>query len=88
MNVTRLITLDDAAALASLLRVNREFLAPWEPVRPEEYFTVEGQLARPPSTITCGSFVRIGMAPGYIAIAGRWQDHFIYQTLNSALPPT
>src|SRR6266545_6198553 len=137
MNVTRLITLDDAAALASLLRVNREFLAPWEPVRPAEYFTVEGQLAvvreglnacergttlphvivdddgavigritlnglelhrvqaetlldnvRSQRVLERTGFVRIGMAPGYIAIAGRWQDHFIYQTLNSAVPPT
>jgi len=176
VNVTRLITLDDAAALASLLRVNREFLAPWEPVRPEEYFTVEGQQAvvrealdacergttlphvivddtgavigritlngivrgpfrscsmgywlsadangrgyatravrelvrtafeelelhrvqaetlldnvRSQRVLERTGFVRIGMAPGYLAIAGRWQDHFIYQTLNSAVPPT
>jgi [ribosomal protein S5]-alanine N-acetyltransferase len=42
---TRLVTLDDAPALAELLRANRAFLAPWEPVRGDEYFTVEGQHA-------------------------------------------
>jgi [ribosomal protein S5]-alanine N-acetyltransferase len=41
----RLLTLDDAPVLAELLRVNRDFLTPWEPIRGEEYFTVDGQHA-------------------------------------------
>ncbi|NES16504.1 MULTISPECIES: GNAT family N-acetyltransferase [Micromonospora] len=45
MKITRLITPEDAPALAELLRVNREFLAPWEPVRSEDYFTAGGQHA-------------------------------------------
>lgn len=40
---TRLVTLDDLPALAALLRANREFFAPWEPIRGDEYFTVDGQ---------------------------------------------
>ena len=40
---TRRITLGDAPAIAELLRANREFLAPWEPIRPEGYTTVDGQ---------------------------------------------
>ena len=40
---TRLVTQEDAAALAALLVHSRWFLAPWEPVRGEEWFTVEGQ---------------------------------------------
>lgn len=40
---TRLITIDDAPVLAELLRTNRDFLAPWEPVRADDYFTVDGQ---------------------------------------------
>ncbi|MCW2917907.1 MAG: GCN5-related N-acetyltransferase [Actinomycetia bacterium] len=44
MSATRLVTLDDAPMLAELLRLNRDFLAPWEPVRGEDYFTVDGQL--------------------------------------------
>jgi len=40
---TRLATLDDAAMLADILRLNREALAPFEPERTEEYFTESGQ---------------------------------------------
>jgi ribosomal-protein-alanine N-acetyltransferase len=39
----RLISLNDAPVLADLVRTNRDFLAPWEPVRGEEYFTEAGQ---------------------------------------------
>lgn len=45
MNATRLIALDDAPVLAELLRVNRDFLAPWEPIRGEDYPSVDGQRA-------------------------------------------
>jgi len=45
MTVCRLITPADAAALAALVRANREFLAPWEPLREADYFTEAGQLA-------------------------------------------
>jgi [ribosomal protein S5]-alanine N-acetyltransferase len=38
------VTLDDAPALAEILRDSRAFLAPWEPVRTEAYFTAQGQL--------------------------------------------
>ena len=41
---TRLIAAADAPAIAAALRANREFLAPWEPVRSDGYFTDEGQL--------------------------------------------
>ena len=43
MTTTRLIQLDDAPVLAAVLGENRDFLAPWEPVRDDSYFTVEGQ---------------------------------------------
>lgn len=33
----------DIPALAGLTRANREFLAPTSPLRPEQYFTDEGQ---------------------------------------------
>ncbi|WP_329102169.1 GNAT family N-acetyltransferase [Micromonospora sp. NBC_01699] len=42
MITTRLVQLDDVPVLAELARVNRDFLAPWEPIRDEDYFTVEG----------------------------------------------
>lgn len=40
---TRLVTLDDVPLLADLMRANRAFLAPWEPRRAEDFFTVEHQ---------------------------------------------
>ncbi len=45
MRACRLITPDDAAILAELLRVNRDFLAPWEPARTDAHFTEAGQRA-------------------------------------------
>lgn len=35
----------DAAPLATTLRENRAFLAPWEPLRDENYFTAQAQRA-------------------------------------------
>ncbi|OFI38578.1 alanine acetyltransferase [Arthrobacter sp. SW1] len=43
MAVTRLITLEDAAALAKVLAENRDFLAPWDPLRDDDFFTAETQ---------------------------------------------
>jgi ribosomal-protein-alanine N-acetyltransferase len=37
---------EDAGELAALYAANREFLAPYEPVRPPEFFTAEGQRDR------------------------------------------
>jgi ribosomal-protein-alanine N-acetyltransferase len=37
---------EDAAELAALYAANREFLAPYEPVRPEDFFTADGQRER------------------------------------------
>jgi ribosomal-protein-alanine N-acetyltransferase len=42
---TRLVRPDDAAVLARLLRDNRANLAPFEPDRPDDYYTEEGQRA-------------------------------------------
>jgi ribosomal-protein-alanine N-acetyltransferase len=42
---TRLVTLDDVPALAALVRANKDFLAPWEPVRDDTYYTEDGQRA-------------------------------------------
>ena len=40
---TRLVATRDAPAMAALLRANRGFLAPWDPVRSDEYYTDDGQ---------------------------------------------
>jgi ribosomal-protein-alanine N-acetyltransferase len=42
----RPLTVDDAAELAALYVVNRDFLAPFEPARDEDFFTAEAQRAR------------------------------------------
>jgi len=39
----RVVSADDAEAFAELLTRNRAFLAPWDPVRDDAYFTVDGQ---------------------------------------------
>lgn len=170
MDSTRPVTLDDAPALAGLLRDNRDFLAPWEPVRDDDYFTERGQRALlgdalerqhqgsallhvildeaglvagritlseivrgpfqscslgywvaadhngrglataavrhivavafdelrlhriqagtlPHNTasqrvLARNGFIRIGVAPAYLKIAGQWQDHVLFQVLN------
>jgi [ribosomal protein S5]-alanine N-acetyltransferase len=169
MSATRLVTLGDAPAVAALYRANRDFLAPWEPVRDDEFYTEHGQQAvieraleryaagtcvphvvldeagqvagrinlndvvrgafhscnlgywvsasvngRGLATAAVGEmarvafgpfglhrvqaatllhnvasqrvlerngFTRIGMAPAYLNIAGRWQDHLLFQLL-------
>jgi ribosomal-protein-alanine N-acetyltransferase len=37
---------EDAEELAALYAANREFLAPYEPVRPDDFFTADGQRER------------------------------------------
>jgi ribosomal-protein-alanine N-acetyltransferase len=32
-------------------------------------------------------FTRIGVAPAYLSIAGRWQDHALYQLTNPSRQP-
>ena len=170
MSVTRLLTPADVPVLVDVLVANRDFLAPWDPVRPDDYFTVDGQRAvvrnaldghargatlphvildetgqvvgritlseivRGPlqsgslgyfvsaaangrglataavrelvgvafgdlrlhrveagtllhntgsqRVLERNGFVRYGVAPAYLNIAGSWQDHALYQVLN------
>jgi ribosomal-protein-alanine N-acetyltransferase len=174
MPTTRLLTPDDAPELSRLLLRNRAFLAPWEPVHPDDWFTPEGQrqasrdilashaqgLAMPRvvldedgtiagritlTGISRGAFLsaslgywtsadrngrglasaaiaevkgiafgelglhrleagtlehnaasqrvlqrngftRIGLAPRYVRIAGRWQDHILFQVVDEDDP--
>ncbi|MBA3552385.1 MAG: GNAT family N-acetyltransferase [Actinobacteria bacterium] len=39
----RELTADDAPSVLALLLENRTFLRPWEPIRPEPFFTPQGQ---------------------------------------------
>jgi ribosomal-protein-alanine N-acetyltransferase len=43
MTVTRLLSVDDAEEMAAVLAGNREFFAPWEPLRTDDFFTVQAQ---------------------------------------------
>lgn len=43
MTVTRVLVPGDAPGLGELLRRNRTFLASWQPLRSEGYYTDEGQ---------------------------------------------
>ncbi|NBM20694.1 GNAT family N-acetyltransferase [Streptomyces sp. GC420] len=42
----RTLEVTDAEALSEAYRVNREHLGPWEPRRPEDFYTPEGQDVR------------------------------------------
>ncbi|WP_046727544.1 GNAT family N-acetyltransferase [Streptomyces humi] len=44
--ILRPLAVGDARALSIAYTVNRSHLEPWEPVRPESFFTVEGQTER------------------------------------------
>jgi ribosomal-protein-alanine N-acetyltransferase len=44
--ILRPIAVDDAKALSAAYVAGRRHLEPWEPVRPESFFTVEGQTER------------------------------------------
>jgi ribosomal-protein-alanine N-acetyltransferase len=173
VTASRLLSLDDVPEMTELLKTNREFLAPWVPIRPEAFFTVEGQRAvtldalrqyeagsmvphvildeagrvagritlneivrgpflscrvgywvgadvngrglgsaalanvkrvafaelglhrieagtlvhneRSQRVLQRNGFVRIGLAPNYLSIAGQWQDHVLFQVLNEGL---
>ena len=43
MRSTRLVTLDDADEIARMVRANRDFLAPWEPLRDDDWLTEDRQ---------------------------------------------
>lgn len=169
MGATRLVSIDDVPAVAALYSENRAFLAPFEPVRDDEFFTERGQLAviqrsleryaqgttvphvildqagqvagrinlndivrgafqscsvgywvaeaangqglataavgemvslafgkhglhrveaatllhnsRSQRVLERNGFARIGMAPAYLNLAGRWQDHLLFQRI-------
>ncbi|MEV5505404.1 GNAT family N-acetyltransferase [Streptomyces orinoci] len=44
--VLRPVTAEDAPAVARAYAANREYLRPWDPRRPDSFFTTEGQAAR------------------------------------------
>ncbi|MBV9793399.1 MAG: GNAT family N-acetyltransferase [Actinobacteria bacterium] len=70
MAVTRLLSVDDAEELASLVCENRDFLAPWQPLHSEAYFTADGQRASLQQALD--AYRREAMVPlGIVAEDGR-----------------
>jgi ribosomal-protein-alanine N-acetyltransferase len=73
---------EDAAELAALYAANREFLAPYEPVRPEDFFTAEGQRERFERQVADGTHPFAILDDG--AIAGTINVfHIIRESLQS-----
>lgn len=73
MPVTRPLELADAPELAALHRENREFLAPWQPLRPDSYATEAGQRAAVAAALAqrvSGSAVPFVVLDGSGAIVG------------------
>ncbi|HEX7164530.1 MAG TPA: GNAT family protein [Trebonia sp.] len=74
MAVTRLIALDDAAALARLQTTNRDYLAPWSPIQEERYFTEDGQrevLGRDLTAYARGGMLPLAILDDGGAVCGR-----------------
>ena len=73
---------EDAAELAALYAANREFLAPYEPVRPDDFFTAEGQRERLERQVADGTHPFAILDDG--AIAGTINVfHVIRESLQS-----
>jgi [ribosomal protein S5]-alanine N-acetyltransferase len=68
--VIRPLVAEDAEAMAALYRANREFLAPYEPARPDDFFTAAGQLRRFEEAVVNGDGWRFAILDGD-EIAGR-----------------
>src|SRR5690606_35898957 len=70
----RLLRADDAGPLAELLSDNRAFLAPWEPLRDDDFSTAEGQrdaIARALDAHAAGAGVPLVILDAEGGIAGR-----------------
>lgn len=84
--VTRPIDLDDAPALVDLLRVDRELLD--VAFRDLGLHRVQAETllhnVASQRVLARNGFVRYGTAPQYLRIAGRWQDHAMFQALDPA----
>lgn len=67
---------DDAEELAALLRANRDFLAPFDPVRDERFFTPEGQVERIAQHGNLYAILDDGAIAGTIALSNVWLGAF------------
>lgn len=74
MAITRLLTLEDAPVLAKVLTDNRDFLAPWDPIREDDFFTEEtqqGLLEKALASYDDGSMVPLAITDGTGKLVGR-----------------
>jgi ribosomal-protein-alanine N-acetyltransferase len=68
----RAVTPADAEELAALYAANRDFLAPFDPIRPDDFYTADGQRARleqPPANGFRFAIVDGGAIAGIIALS-------------------
>jgi ribosomal-protein-alanine N-acetyltransferase len=68
------LSADDAEELASVLRANREFLAPWDPHHDDSYFTAAGQRAALDRALEAharGAMMPLAIIEGDGRLAGR-----------------
>ena len=78
----RTVRPEDAEELAALYSANREFLAPYEPVRPDDFFTADGQRKRLERQIADGTHPFAILDDG--AIAGTINVfHIVRESLQS-----
>ena len=73
MTVTRVVSLDDAEALARLVNANRDYLAPWSPLQDDAYFTADGQrevLTRQLAAYDRGAMLPLAILDSDGAVAG------------------
>lgn len=93
---TRLVRPDDAAALANIVSGNREFFAPWEPVRQDELFTEGGQrailenaLAEHVKGVTLPHVILVdGEIVGRITLSGIFRGPFLSARLGYWVAPS
>lgn len=74
MNTIRVLRLEDVEELTELLQENRAFLAPWDPLREDSFFTVPKQLELARGALTGyadGSTVPLVILGGGGEVAGR-----------------
>ncbi len=73
MAVTRVVSMDDAAAFARLVSANRDYLAPWSPLQDDAYYTADGQrevLARQLAAYDRGGMLPLAILDADGAVAG------------------
>jgi len=74
--VIRRLRPDDAEQLAALLRANRDFLAPFDPVRDERFFTAEAQAERIARHGHLFAILDDGEIAGTVALSNVWLGAF------------